>query len=120
MALIMDELEAIYQRGYQLRCEGRYAEAKFELERVLSKNPSHINSRHQLGLIQGFQGDFDGSLLTLANLCSVAPRNLDVLYDLAMTQMMLGMNDEACANFRKIVSIDPANDRASKQLAFCP
>ena len=82
MAVIMDELEAIYQRGYQLRCDGRYAEAKLELQQVLRQNPAHINSRHQLGLIQGFEGDFDGSLATLANLSNSSPRNVDVLYDL--------------------------------------
>lgn len=116
----MDELEATFQRGFDLRCEGRYAEAKIELQRVLAQDSSHIKARHQLGLIQGFEGDFDGSLATLAHLSQNAPRNVEVLYDLAMTQMMLGMYDEACGNFRKILTIDPGNDRATKQLAFCP
>lgn len=120
MAVIMDDLEAAYQRGFQCRCEGRYAEARIELQRVLASDPTHINARHQLGLIQGFEGDFDGSLATLASLAKVAPRNTEVLYDLAMTQMMLGMYDEACQNFRAILQIDPGNEKATKQLAYFP
>ncbi len=120
MAVTMDELEAIYQRGFQLRCDGRYGEARTEFQQVLAKDPSHIKARHQMGLIQGFEGDFDGSLATLAGLSTVAPRNTEVIYDLAMTQMMLGMYDEACANFRKILTIDPNNEKAQKQLAYCP
>lgn len=116
----MDEVEEIYRRGFDLRCEGRYAEAKAELQRVLQRNPSHLNAKHQLGLIQGFEGDFDGSLATLMALSVQAPKNVDVIYDLAMTQMMLGMYDEACANFKRILAIDPTNDKAQKQIVYCP
>ena len=120
MAAIMGEIEAIYQRGFQLRCEGKYAEAKSELQRVLASNPSHIEARHQMGLILGFEGDFDGSLEALTVLSRQFPSNQDVVYDLAMTQMMLGLFDEACANFKKILSIDPNHERASKQVIYCP
>jgi len=116
----MNELEAIYQRGFQLRCEGRYGEAKLELNQVLAQDPGHIDARHQIALILGFEGDFDGSLLSLTNLSAQAPSNLEVLYDLAMTQIMLGMSDEACANFRKILAIDPGHKKAGQQVIYCP
>ncbi len=120
MAVTTDPFEAIYQRGYQLRCEGRYAEAKAELLKVVSQNPSHLLARHQLGLIQGFEGDFDGSLATLGTLCNLAPGNLDIRYDLAMTQMMLGMYEEACDNLKKILSMNPGYEKAARQTGYCP
>jgi tetratricopeptide (TPR) repeat protein len=119
MSLTMDELEQIYQRGFELRCEGRYGEARAQLQQILAKDPGHIRAKHQMGLIQGFEGDFDGSLETLQSLTLIAPRNVDILYDLAMTQMMLGLQDEACANFRQILAIEPSYDKAAKQLVYC-
>ncbi len=114
------DIEAIYQRGFQARCDGRYSEAKVELARVLSMDPRHVNARHQMALIQGFEGDFDGSLNSLAGLSREVPGNLEVLYDLAMTEMMLGMYDEACAKFKKIIAIDPSHSKAQQQLVYCP
>jgi len=116
----MNDLEAIYERGFQLRCEGRYAEAKMELGRILSEDPGHVNAKHQVALILGFEGDFDGSLLSLTHLASQNPTNLEVLYDLAMTQIMLGMSDEACSNFRRILAIDPDHKKAAQQIVYCP
>ncbi len=71
-----------------------------------------------MGLIQGFEGDFDGSLETLQTLSTQDPNDLDVRYDLAMTQMMLGMNDEAAHNFRIIVAVNPSHEKARQQLAY--
>ena len=120
MSATMNEIETLYKRGFDLRCEGRYAEARSALAAVLSREPTHLGAKHQIALIQGFEGEFDESLAALAELARQAPRNVDVLYDLGMTQMMLGMSDEACDNFHKILAIDPSNEKASKQVIYCP
>jgi Flp pilus assembly protein TadD len=72
-----------------------------------------------MGLIQGFEGDFDGSLATLQTLSDRNPANLGIRYDLAMTQMMLGMYEEACAQLRYILSVDPDNEMAARQATYC-
>jgi len=113
------DIDAVYRRGFDLRCEGRYAEATIEFKKVLAEDPKHCESRWQLGLIQGFQGDFDGSLAMLRELAREYPENLHVRNDLAMTMMMLGLSDEACAEFRGILQKDPAHENAKKQLAYC-
>ena len=120
MSATTNNIGEMYQRGFDLRCEGRYAEAKILLSGVLREDPTHLGARHQLALIQGFEGDFDGSVQALASLVEIAPNNLDFLYDLAMSQMMIGMNDEACGNLRRMLSIEPRNDKASKQIIYCP
>jgi tetratricopeptide (TPR) repeat protein len=112
-------IEALYNQAYQCRCNGQYAEAQSLLQQVLAMDPNHIDARHQMALIVGFTGDFDGSLAQLEKLGAQFPRNLGVKYDLAMTQMMLGMQDEACANFNAILAIDPNHEEALRQSAYC-
>jgi cytochrome c-type biogenesis protein CcmH/NrfG len=113
------DIEQTYQEGFQLRCDGRYPEATQAFQRVLAKDPNHVPTRHQMALIAGFQGDFDGSLAALQALTVQVPNNLDVRYDLAMTQMMLGMYEEACANLRMILQVNPNHEKAQQQAAFC-
>lgn len=113
------DLEAIYQRGFELRCNGQYGNAKVEFQKILSVDPKHLGARHQMGLIQGFEGDFDGSLATLSALTNEYPKNLDVRSDLAMTQCMLGMYEEGCANFKYILSVNPTHQKALEQSVYC-
>ncbi|RYG29229.1 tetratricopeptide repeat protein [bacterium] len=113
------DIEALYKQGFDLRCAGSYAEAQQVLTRVLSMNPAHIGARHQMALIQGFEGDFDASLASLDGLSRQYPENIDVRYDLAMTQMMLGMYEEACGNLKRILAVAPAHDKAAQQVIYC-
>lgn len=112
--------EELYQRGFDARCNGQYREARTYLEQVLVQNPTHADARWQIGLIQGFEGDFDGSFATLQKLVQDNPSHLNARYDLAMTMMMLGMIDEACAEFHEILRRDPTHDNAKKQIIYCP
>ena len=113
------EIEGLYQRGFELRCEGNYPDAKECFKKVLAVDPSHVNTRHQMALIQGFEGDFDGSLAALESLSQQYPANLEVRYDFAMTQMMLGMYEEACGNLKFILSKDPSHAKALQQVIYC-
>ena len=114
----MDQ-DALYQQGFDLRANGQYAEAREVLSRLLSVNPNHVGACHQIALIQGFEGDFDGSLAALEALSNQFPNDLDVRYDLAMTQMMLGDYEPACANLKKILAVNPAHDKAAQQVIYC-
>lgn len=111
--------EELYDRGFELRCEGRYREAKMYLEQAVNLDPSHSKAKWQLALIKGFEGDFDGSLDDLRALRTADPRNEDVINDLAMTYMMLGYMDEACAEFRALLQINPNHENALRQSAYC-
>jgi tetratricopeptide (TPR) repeat protein len=120
MSAITNNIDEVFRRGFDLRCEGRYGEAKLLFETVLRQSPNHLGARHQLALIMNFEGEFDESVAALEALVALAPRNLEYLYDLAMSQMMIGLSDEACGNFRRILALDPSNDKASKQVIYCP
>ncbi len=112
-------VQEAYDRGFSLRCEGRYGEAKMAFQQALAQEPGHVKSRWQLALIQCFEGDFDGSLDALKALADQNPGNLDVLNDLGMTYNMLGYQDEACAVFRRILEISPDHENALRQIKYC-
>ncbi|MCW5937726.1 MAG: tetratricopeptide repeat protein [Fimbriimonadaceae bacterium] len=112
-------VEELYERALSLRHEGRYPEAQAAFQEVLGKAPFHTKSRWQLALIQGFLGDFEGSLEALRTLAFEEPDDLDVRYDLGMTYMMLAMNEEACAEFSAILAVDPNHENARRQIVYC-
>lgn len=113
------DIEALYQRAFELRCEGDYPGAKRLFEQVLMHDSGHVKSRHQMALIKGFLGDFDESLSELESLVREVPTNLDVRYDLAMTQMMLGNYEEACGNLKFILEREPTHSKALQQATYC-
>jgi tetratricopeptide (TPR) repeat protein len=113
------DINSEYERGFQLRCEGNYGEAKAVFQSILAVDPNHVKSRLQVGLILGFVGDFDASLAALNDLATQNPTDLDVRFGLAMTQMMLGMYDEGCANLKHILEIDPNHQEALRQSTYC-
>jgi thioredoxin-like negative regulator of GroEL len=113
------DIEDLYQKAFKMRCDGDYTGAKPLLQQIIQVNPVHVNARHQLALIIGFEGDFDASLAALESLAKEVPSNLDVRFDFAMTQMMLGMYEEACAHMKFILSVDPNHAKAKQQIIYC-
>lgn len=118
MGSVMSVQEA-YERGYQLRCEGRYAEARSALQEVLATEPNHPDATWQIGLVQGFEGDFEGSIETLRNLVKAHPNHVNGRFDLAMTLMMMGYSEEACVEFHEVLRLEPTHQKAQQQLVYC-
>lgn len=75
--------------------------------------------RHQEALSLGFNEDFEGSLTALKALMVDYPDNLDVVFDYAMTQMMLGRYEEACTNLKFILAKNPSHEKALLQAQHC-
>ena len=111
--------EEIYRQGFTYRCEGNYALAREAFDRVLAMEPGHSKARWQMALILGFEGDFDGSLEALRSLSNEVPQDTDIRYDYAMTAMMLGDFDTACAEFKAILLIDPDHEKTLQQIIYC-
>lgn len=113
------DVQSLYEEAFQARCDGRYAEARQLLDQVLQHRPDHADSHWQLGLIQGFEGDFDGSIATLQRVVNSNPAHIAARFDLAMTMMMLGMVDEACAEFTEVLRQNPNHEKAKQQIIYC-
>jgi Tfp pilus assembly protein PilF len=114
------DVETLYNTGFAYRCSGQYGEAQEQFKRVLEVDSTHKQTLHQMALIAGFLGDFDGSLVALQDLSAKYPADNDIRYDLAMTQMMLGDYDSGCLNLKKILATDPSHEKALQQAVYCP
>ena len=112
-------VQELYDKGFELRCGGAYAEARQALQQVLEVDPAHADARWQIGLIEGFEGNFDGSVATLSKLVEEHPDHVNARYDLAMTMMMVGMDEEACAHFHEVIRQSPDHEKALQQIVYC-
>jgi hypothetical protein len=70
-------------------------------------------------LIAGFEGDFARSLTLFEVLAVKYPLDDDVIYELAMTHFMLGMNEEGCAHLKLILARNPNHEKARQQAVYC-
>lgn len=110
--------EEMLAQAINLKIEGNYDAAAPLLIEVLASEENHVEARRQLGLIYGFQGLFDESIEELAKAAQLDESRSDVLCDLAMTQAMLGMYEEAKANFEQVLRMDPGNKTANEQMVY--
>jgi len=86
---------------------------------MVPSEPESFEDRHLRALSAGFHGDEEGSLAAVQALVDERPDHELARYDLAMIQMMLGMYEEACANLRRLLEINPNFERARVQMSFC-
>ena len=80
---------------------------------------SEIRERYINALKQNFAGDFEGSVTALEALVAEFPDEVEILYDLAMTQMLLGHYEDACKNLKLVLVKDPTHFKALQQVTFC-
>ena len=111
--------QELYDKGFELRCGGSYGEARDVLQRVLEQEADHADAKWQLGLIKGFEGDFESSVALLTQVVAGHPGHVSARYDLAMSLMMLGSEKEACGHFREVLRLNPEHEKAKQQIMFC-
>jgi Flp pilus assembly protein TadD len=115
----LDEAAAArYQRGCELMNNGQYGEALAEFEAVLASAPDHAKTVMKMGLIRGFVGEFDESIQVLERARTMDPADVDIRNNLALTYVMLGMQEEAKTEFTSVLEIDPGNAVALRNLSF--
>ena len=106
------------ERGIAHKLEGRYEEATAEFQSLLDENPDHPEAHHQMGLVLGFVGKFDESLIALEHAAALAPSSVLARNDLALTYTMLGRYEEAKAEFARVLEQDQSNDVARRNLTY--
>lgn len=112
-------LEALLAQADALRYDGQYEEAERLYLIILEQDPDNAAAHHGLGLVYCFHGGrFEESVEELRKAVALAPQNVTYRLNLAKTLTMLGMYEEAKAVFEKVLEIDPANEEATKQLAY--
>ena len=111
-------IEERLEKGVAYKIEGQYEEAVRELRGLLAETPDHARAHHELGLVLGFTGDFDGSLAALARAVELDADGIKARTDLALTYCMLGRYEEAKVGFETVLAADPENETAQKNLDF--
>ena len=106
------------ERGIAHKMEGRYEEATVAFQSLLDENPDHPEALHQMGLVLGFIGEFDQSLVALERAALLAPGSVLARNDLALTYTMLGRYEEAKAEFGRVLEQDQGNDVARRNLTY--
>ena len=79
----------------------------------------NLHDRHISALKLGFDGDFGGSIASLKQLSKENPDDVEIIYDLAMTEMLLGQFEEACDHLKQVLAKDPAHAKALQQVTYC-
>ncbi len=102
-----------------LRIAVRVDEAIEAYERYVAQHPDSPEAHHGLGLCYGFKGLLEPSIRELELAAELAPLSTKILLDLAKTYLMNEMYVEGETMFARVLKIDPGNDEAKKQLAYC-
>ena len=109
---------ALFEKAVQCKLVGEYDEALAILRPMLHADPQNAELFHELGLIHSFKVDMDESIYYLEMAVRLAPRSVPYMLDAGKTHAMFGNDDKAKAIFDYILSLDPGNDEALKNLAF--
>jgi Flp pilus assembly protein TadD len=107
-----------WQQAIWYKTDGRYDDALVELKHLLVAYPNDAEIHHQVGLILGFSGDFEQSLIELLKAVELSADNTVIRNDLALTYTMLGMYDEAKEQFARVLERDRDNQIALRNLTY--
>jgi Tfp pilus assembly protein PilF len=110
------DLEAHGWRGRVLAWTGRWAEAENEYRQVLAKAPGDIDILIGLADVSLWQGKPSETLQYLDQAGHFSPTNPEVLTRRAKVLVILGRTEEARAQLRETLRVDPQNRAARKTL----
>ncbi len=91
-------------------------------EKAIELEPDNVGGHFGRGMIRfytpkAFGGDLDGAISDFEFVISKASSNLQAHFFLGMAYNQKGEKDKAIATFEKILTLDPQNQGAKKQLA---
>jgi len=97
----------------------RLAAAKDALDRALALDPNLPETHLALGYYRYFgQRDFPGGLAEFQQAEKGFPNNVDIIFAIALIQRRVGHWDEAIAELRRAIELDPRNINAGHTLAI--
>ncbi|MDX1932671.1 MAG: tetratricopeptide repeat protein [Capsulimonadales bacterium] len=106
-----------FAKGVQHKLNGEYDEAERLFRSVIDEQPQNADAYHELGLVYGFRVH-DDTIVTLEKAVRLSPNNIAFIISLGKTYAMFGEDDKAKKAFQHVLTLDPFNDEAIKQLDF--
>ncbi len=115
--------ESRLDQADQLRYDGDYDAAIAVYNELLAEfgnDPLAFRVYHGRGLAQQFSGLFDESIEDLEKMRALRPDFVKGGEDLFKSYLMLGMNDEAKAEMKRVRDMDPNNEEVHKAAVYFP
>lgn len=101
-----DNVELHNALGWTLFQDGRSAEAVAEYERALALDPKHAKAHNNLALAQVELGHFAEAAEHFAASLAIEPK-AEIYSDLGFVKARLGRPEDALADYRKALELDP-------------
>src|SRR5260221_14431946 len=96
---------ATLEMAAELHRQGKLAEAAHQCETVLGSEPRNSQALNLLGVIRGFQGQFDDAVDCFSRAVALNPRSAQAHRNLALTYVRLGQHEAAGETYRKILAL---------------
>jgi putative PEP-CTERM system TPR-repeat lipoprotein len=114
--LMPDDADVNLKAGTLLLLAGQYEDAKSRAEKVIAKQPKHVQAQVLRANAMAGLKDVDGAIHEIEEAIELDPKQAGVYSNLGALQLIKGKREEAEAAFRKAVETDPNNVTA--QLAL--
>ena len=118
MADDADDIARRLEKAIQHRLNGEYDDAVPILQSIIDESPDLADAHHELGLIYSFRVLMDESIAELERAVELSPGTVKYLLDLGKTHTMYGDYEKAIPVFEQVLSLEPFNDEATKNLSF--
>jgi protein O-mannosyl-transferase len=108
---------AATELGVALRNRGDVAGAMLQWETVISQCPNSGGAHSHLGVTLASRGDLDRAMLHFARAAEISPELAsDMGYNIGLALWQNGRRDEALAEFRRVLTMDPQHQPSLKML----
>jgi Flp pilus assembly protein TadD len=114
--LAPDDVELHNALGWTLFQEGRSADAVTEYRRALAASPNHVKAHNNIALALVELGQLEDAAEHFKTSLRFEPKP-EIYSDLGFIMARLGQQDEALANYRKALELDPTCASAHFNLA---
>jgi Flp pilus assembly protein TadD len=113
-----DDIRARYSMAVIDLRLGQFEDARRRLKAVLRRHGDHFAAHHNLGVAEQSLGDWSAAAEAYAKALQLRPGASDTAFCLAISQAVLGRDDEAAATYRKLTADPAARPRALARLAM--
>lgn len=117
LALRPQDRNANVEKAYILIEQGKYPEARAEIEAGRKAAPNSLAATHALALVDYTEGKYPAARESLQKILKSAPEHMPSILLAGAVELNLGSNGQAEAYLRKYLAADPNNLYARKLLA---
>ncbi len=105
-------VEKAYSRAFLSYQSGHIEDSRQICEKILVRNPKHVDALNMLGVIFFHKGDLTSASSYLSKAVELRPHHIDALLNLANVLQQQGKLEEAESCVKKVIELDTSNAEA--------